>query len=75
MKKSRFTEVQVVQALQKHESGIATGVKPRNGHRTRHLLQVEGQIRGVGCVRCPETQNPGRGAFAPQKDVRRPGDG
>jgi putative transposase len=25
-KKSRFTEVQVVQALQKHESGIATGV-------------------------------------------------
>ena len=26
MKKSRFTEVQVVQALQKHESGIATGV-------------------------------------------------
>jgi len=26
MKKSRFTEVQVVQALQKHESGVATGV-------------------------------------------------
>ena len=28
MKKLRFTEVQVVQALQKHESGVATGVKP-----------------------------------------------
>jgi putative transposase len=26
MKKSRFTEVQVVQALQKHESGVSTGV-------------------------------------------------
>ena len=26
MKKSQFTEVQVVQALQKHESGVATGV-------------------------------------------------
>jgi len=26
MKKSRFTEVQVVQALQKHESGVTTGV-------------------------------------------------
>ncbi len=26
MKKSRFTEVQVVQALQKHESGVATGI-------------------------------------------------
>jgi len=26
MKKSRFTEVQVVQALQMHESGVATGV-------------------------------------------------
>jgi len=52
MKKSRFSEVQVVQTLQKHESGVATGVKPRNGHRPRHLLQVEGQIRAVGCVRC-----------------------
>jgi putative transposase len=26
MKKSRFTEVQVLQALQKHESSVATGV-------------------------------------------------
>jgi len=26
MKKSRFTEVQVVQALQKHEFGVSTGV-------------------------------------------------
>jgi len=26
MKKSRFTEVQVVQALQKHDSGVSTGV-------------------------------------------------
>jgi len=26
MKKSRFTEVQVVQALQKHESGVSAGV-------------------------------------------------
>ena len=26
MKKSRFTEVQVVQALQKHESGVSTSV-------------------------------------------------
>jgi len=59
-----------VQALQKHESGVATGVKPRNGDRTRHLLQMESQILGVGCVQCAETQNPGRGAFSPQKDVR-----
>ncbi len=26
IKKSRFTEIQVVQALQKHESGVSTGV-------------------------------------------------
>ena len=26
MKKSRFTEVQVVQAFQKHKSGVATGI-------------------------------------------------
>jgi len=42
MKKSRFTEVQVVQTLQKHESGVATGVKPRNGYCTHYLLQMEG---------------------------------
>ena len=47
MKKSRFTEVQVVQALQKHESGIATGVKPRIGHRTRHLLQWMAKYGGL----------------------------
>jgi len=41
MKKARFTEAQVVQAPQKHESGLATGVKPRNGHRTRSLLQLD----------------------------------
>jgi len=38
-------------------------------------FQVEGQIRGVGCVRCTETQNPGRGAFSPKEDVRRSSDG
>jgi hypothetical protein len=59
MKKSRFTEVQVVQALQKHESGITTGVICREmGIATATFLQVEGQIRGVGCVRCAETKNP-----------------
>jgi len=30
---------------------------------------------GCGCIRCAETKNRGRGAFAPQKDVRRSGVG
>ena len=47
MKKSRFTEVQVVQALQKHETDIPIGVKPRNVHRTRHLLQWMAKYGGL----------------------------
>jgi hypothetical protein len=42
MNKSRFRDVQVEQAFQKHESGVVTGVNPCNGDRARHLLQVEG---------------------------------
>ena len=71
MKKSRFTEVQVVQALQKHESGVATGVICREmGIAPATFYKWKAKYGGVGCVRCTETKNLGRGAFAPQEDVR-----
>ncbi|MFM7589673.1 MAG: transposase [Bacteroidota bacterium] len=36
-----------VQALQKHESSVAIGVKPRNGHRTRHLFKWKAKYGGL----------------------------
>lgn len=49
MKRSRFTEGQIITILREQEAGMAT-VEVCRKHGD--ILQVEGEVRGPGRVRC-----------------------
>ena len=51
MRRSRFTEEQIIAILAEQERGIATAeVCRRHGVSSAIVLQVEGQVWRVGCV-------------------------
>ena len=57
MKRSRFSEEQIIAILKQHESGVSTaGRLSRARDQFGDILQVEGQVRRHGCFGRPEAE-------------------
>ena len=51
MKKSKFSESQIIGVLKEAEAGIPVpATLPRSRHQQRHILQVAVEVRWHGCV-------------------------
>ena len=59
MKKSRFTEAQIVSALKKTRSRyLYPGDLPQVRRYGSHILQLEGQVRRHGALGCQKIEIP-----------------
>ena len=76
MKKTRFTETQIVSILKQQEGGrVHQRSLPRTWHLRSDFLQLEEQVRRHGDLGCKTVEGVGRRKFEIKKDVCRPGFG
>ena len=53
MRKSHFTETQIIGMIKEQEAGLTSRSLPQARHQTCAFLQVEGQVKRDGRVGCP----------------------
>ena len=76
MKKSRFSETQIVSILKEADAGLPViEVCRKNGISSPTYYQVEGEVRRSGGVRAEADQGAGSGKREAQADVRGQGHG
>lgn len=72
MKRSRFTESQIVEILKEADTGLPVNeVWRKHGisSATYYVLQVEGQVRRIRCFGASTSQRARSGEQPTQKDV------